>query len=267
MDHFLGTMGFGYPDWEGEFYPSGMSSARYLSHYSQHFNAVEIDSTFYGTPRRTTIRRWGSLVPPGFRFCLKTPQQITHQRGLVKADVEMSEFSKVAMGLGENLGAILLQFPPSFGGENLGVLAEFLPVLSGGIRYAVEFRHPSWFVVPEGMEEPAVAALLRQHEVAWAATDYPGVPPRIYLTSDFLYIRWIGEHGAYERHTHERADLTDRLVSWSEALAAKGEQVGMLYGFFNNDYAGFAPATCNRFKKILGLTVSDFRPPQQGRLF
>ena len=76
---YLGTMGFSYPDWAGTFYPDTLAQRNYLGHYSRFFNAVEIDSTFYGTPRLTTVKRWATSTPADFRFCPKTPRMITHE--------------------------------------------------------------------------------------------------------------------------------------------------------------------------------------------
>ena len=70
----LGTMGFGYKQWLGVFYPAGMPAKNFLSHYSTRFDAVEIDSTFYGTPRPETVLRWRQTTPDNFTFCLKRPK-------------------------------------------------------------------------------------------------------------------------------------------------------------------------------------------------
>jgi uncharacterized protein YecE (DUF72 family) len=129
-------------------------------------------------------------------------------------------------------------------------------------RYALEVRHPSWYAA-----EGELAAILKQHGVAWAATEYPGLPRRTPLTADFMYVRWIGQHGTYEHHDCERVDKSVELNAWHRHILERDEQVARLYGFFNNDYAGHAPATCNRFKEIAGLEAAALKPPQQGTLF
>jgi uncharacterized protein YecE (DUF72 family) len=102
--------------------------------------------------------------------------------------------------------------------------------------------------------------------MCWASADYIHLPQRIFVTTDFIYVRWIGRHGRYEVRDRERVDLTPRLEAWWEDIRSRLEGVSALYGFFNNDYAGFAPATCNRFKEIVGLPVRPLQPPQQERL-
>jgi uncharacterized protein YecE (DUF72 family) len=256
---FLGTMGFGYQDWKDVFYPSGMQARDFLAHYSRNFNAVEMDTTFYGTPRQAIVRQWYATAPAGFRICAKTPKIITHEMGLVGAGALMNEFIAAMRLLEDKLGAILIQLPPSFTAVQMPVLADFLKELPVDVHYAVEFRHRSWFVSD-------VADVLRAHQVAWAATDFPGLPQQVTVTSDILYVRWIGQHGSYEHHTHERVDQTPQLKGWWEYLSGYLGHVQAVYGFFNNDYAGHAVGTCNKFKTIAGLPVVQVQPPRQERL-
>jgi uncharacterized protein YecE (DUF72 family) len=110
------------------------------------------------------------------------------------------------------------------------------------VRVAIEFRHSSWFT-------PQTAELPRRRGVGWAATEYPRLPRQIHLTASFLYVRWIGRHGSYDHHNHERVDKTPELQAWLNEILAYSTQVDSIYGFFNNDYAGFAPGTCNRSRR------------------
>ena len=259
-DWYLGTMGFSYQDWVGPFYPQAMVARGFLSHYARFFNAVELDSTFYGTPRVATVKRWAAVTPRGFRFCVKTPRLITHDKGLIDAHREMGQFVDVMRGLGEKLGVILIQFPASFSGDRAPVLNEFLQELPPDVRFAVEFRHPNW-------HQPQTAEMLRDLGIAWAGTEYPKLPRGVQLTTDFVYIRWIGQHGRFQRHDRERIDVTPNMAWWQENLQSRLAGVRAVFGFFNNDYAGFAAGTCQRFKAILDMPAKDIRPPQQGRLF
>ena len=256
---YLGTMGFSYKDWNGVFYPAQLPSRDYLSFYSQIFNAVELDSTFYGTPRAEYVQRWAAVTPPNFKFCAKTPREITHDTPLVNAVGLMNAFLDTMRLLGDRLGPVLLQFPPDFASDQIDNLAVFLAQLPADVRYAIEFRHPSWHATATG-------ELLQSHSVCWASAEYIHMPQRIYVTTDFIYMRWIGRHGVYDVDDHERVDMTARLQEWWEAIQGRLDEVDAFYGFFNNDYAGFAPATCNRFKAIAGIPVHSFEPPQQPSL-
>jgi len=259
-DWFLGTMGFSYQDWAGSFYPDTLAQRNYLGYYSRFFNAVEIDSTFYGTPRLESVKRWVSSTPAEFRFCPKVPRIVTHEKGLAASHLDMAEFLAVIRELGDKLGVILVQLPPSFSSDQFEVLDNFLGELPSDLRFAVEFRHHSWHQAP-------TTAMLRKHGVCWAATEYPNLPRGVNLTVNFIYFRLIGQHGQFEHHNREQIDRSANLEWWYQHLRALTHDVHSIYGFFNNDYAGFGAGSCNRFKVLTGLTISDLRPPQQGRLF
>jgi uncharacterized protein YecE (DUF72 family) len=278
-------MGFSYADWNGVFYPKDLPPHKRLAYYSRIFNAVEIDSTFYGPPRPETVRRWAAATPPDFCFCLKAPRQFTHQAGLVGVQGDLLKFIASIQNLGEKLGALLFQFPPSFGPDRLPALLSCLEGLPRGLRCAVEIRHPAWYA-PEGPDlgEPALARALRPLGVCWAATEYPDLPRRIDPSAGFLYLRWIGQHGTFQRHDQERIDRRDQLRHWLQDLERSlavpppalpdhpREPAGhpsppLIFGFFNNDYAGFAAGTANRFKALAGLPATPFLPAQQAKLF
>lgn len=262
MNWYLGTMGFGWKEWVGPFYPAGMGSRHFLAHYSQFFDAVEVDATFYGIPRETQVAQWKQVTPPDFRLCLKTPRAITHDAPLLRGQGMMQQFVDRVRPLQPKLGPLLIQFGPDFDAFQAKNLDHFLAALPTDLRYAVEFRHASW-------DQPAVetAALLAQHHVAWASTDYLYMAKVVHRTTDFLYLRFIGRHGRFPTKDRELVDRSDDLRRWQEMLTPHLGEVTAVYGFFNNDYAGYSPATCNRFKQLLGLETTESQPPQQGRLF
>ena len=259
---YIGTMGFSYKDWSGPFYPPDLASRDFLSYYSRIFNAAEVDSTFYGTPRTEVVKRWSVITPEGFKFCAKTPRLITHDQALVSVSALMEEFLGVMRSLDEKLGAILIQFPPSFIAFHIDTLEAFLAELPVDLRFAVELRHPSWYTPWE-----RTAEMLSRYGTCWAATQYPGLPWKIYPTASFLYLRWIGQHGSFQHHTHERIDRTKDLQNWWELIRPVADSFEAVFGFTNNDYAGFAPGTANQFKRIAGLPVEEFSPPHQPALF
>jgi len=264
VNWYLGTMGFSYKDWVGPFYPADIGARDFLKYYGETFNSVEIDSTFYGTPPVGNVNRWIAVTPEGFKICCKMPKQITHDMELSGARHLLAEFVKVMRLLGDRLGVILIQFPPSFSFEKFPLLKAFLPELPADMRFAVEVRHLSWHAPSQvGQTED----LLREHRVSWAATEYEQLPKRIYRTTDFLYIRFIGKHLQFIRHDSEQSDVTPQLRWWWENIQPHVEHISDLYGYFNNDYAGFAAGTCNRFKSMFGFEVKPLIYPKQERLF
>jgi uncharacterized protein YecE (DUF72 family) len=261
MSHcYLGTIGFSYKDWLGEFYPIGTTQREYLPYYCKVFNSVELDTTFHSIPQQAKVQSWYTTSPLEFKFCIKTPRIITHELKLKGAQGLVIEFIESLSPLRGKLGPILIQLPPSYTQENYSVLDEFLEILPRSHRYAIEFRHSSWYNVK-------TTQLLNRHQVCWVTLDYPNLPKQIILTTDFLYFRWIGINGMYHHHTHEQVDKTPQLRSWVQAIDPFLEKVPMIYGFFNNDYAGFAAGTCKRFMLLAGLTTDEQNIPYQERLF
>jgi uncharacterized protein YecE (DUF72 family) len=237
-----------------------MDSRDFLAHYSRIFGAVEMDTTFYGIPRAITTQSWGAVPQEGFKFCAKTPQTVTHEMKLEGASGYMAEFIEAMRPLGDKLGVILIQMPPSFDATRQPTLEAFIKELPRDVRFAIELRHPSWY-------SSNIAEFLTDYGVCWAAIEYPKIPREIHLTADFLYVRWIGQHGSYDHHNTELVDKTEELVWWKEHIQSYLNRVQAVFGFFNNDYAGFAAGTCNRFKELAGLPATPFTPPQQGKLF
>jgi uncharacterized protein YecE (DUF72 family) len=258
----IGTMGFSYQAWNGVFYPKGMSSKDYLPYYSGIFNSVEIDSTFYGTPRKSTVEKWIRSTPPEFKISVKAPRIITHDIDLANACGYMNEFIEMMRYLESRLAVILLQFPPSFQVDQIGNLADFLNHLPKDLKFAIEVRHPSWYSA-----ESQFVDLLKQTNVCWAATEYPGLSNKIHLTLDFVYIRWIGQHGSFKFHDSERIDRTEELHGWLKRIENISWQVNAVYGYFNNDYAGFGAGSAIKFRYMIGNPVVLPQQPKQGSLF
>ncbi len=249
--HF-GTMGFGYADWQGVFYPRGIRSGDFLSYYSRYFDTVELDTTFYATPPPERVQKWAETVPDDFQFCAKTPKAITHEPAIDRRLGEMLDFLDVMRGMGAKLAAILLQFPPSYTIDQFEPLERFLKALPTGFRFAVEFRNASW-------GEQRTLDLLREHRCALVSAEYLTSPAQIYLTTDFLYIRWIGEHERFKSLNREQIDVSESLEWWKAEIekVAPSQGIARVLGFFNNDYTGYAIATCRRFMRMMGLPVRE----------
>jgi uncharacterized protein YecE (DUF72 family) len=261
MSHwFLGTIGFSYKDWVGAFYPPGTTQREYLPYYTKVFNSVELDTTFHSIPQAKVVQSWYDSTPSEFKISPKTPHEITHELCLKGAQGLMSEFLDTLYPLREKMGPVLIQLPPSFSQENFQVLSDFLEALPPSFRFAVELRHSSWF-------NDQTAQLLSQTHICWVSIDFPRIPKKIIPTTDFLYIRWIGINNKYHYHSYERLDKNEQLSWWLQNLRQVNPEIQTLYGFFNNDYTGFAAGTCKRFMRLAGLMVEEQNPPFQERLF
>jgi uncharacterized protein YecE (DUF72 family) len=258
----VGTIGFGYADWNGVFYPPHLKSADHLPYYAKHFDTLELDTTFHAAPTPQRVARWAAAVPDEFRFCVKTPKDVTHAPPPLSTRTgQMAEFLETLRGFGDKLGVVLLQFPPSFDTGEARDLEKFLRALPTDLRYALELRHRSW-------DTQRTAALLRGHSCGWVAADYFEDPREARVTTEFLYVRWIGQHGRFPTLDRERVDPTERLEWWKGQLETSAtDEVKTVWGMMNNDYSGYAVATANRVKRLVGLPVREPDDPRQGELF
>ncbi len=257
----LGTSSFTAEGWEASFYPKGTHSRDYLSYYATQFDTLEVDATFYRIPTTSTVQGWYKKTPASFLFALKTPQEITHERVLVDADDVFRQFLHATEPLGEKLGVILLQFPyfnkkafpaPA---DFLGRLKPFLEKLPSQPRFALEVRNKYWL-------GPALYDLLGKHKVALTMIDHPWMPrPKEYfakgdaLTTDFTYIRWLGDrHGIEEVTKLWDKTVIDRasdLKEWVEACRNFLKRKIRVFAFANNHYGGHAPDTLRLFEKLM----------------
>lgn len=183
---FVGTSGFAYKEWKPEFYPADLKAADMLAYYSQRFDSVEINNTFYRAPTEKLLKSWCEQTPETFRFTLKAPQKITHIRRLKDCEEELGYFLTVARALGDRLGCILFQCPPNLKRDDER-LERFLACLPGEpYRFAMEFRHASW-------SEDAVREMLRSNHVAWCVADTDDAKaPMVRTARDFVYMRLRG---------------------------------------------------------------------------
>jgi uncharacterized protein YecE (DUF72 family) len=261
----LGTSAFTAKGWDGVFYPPGLEPKDYLSHYATQFDTVEVDSTFYRIPSLGMVKNWYARTPAGFLFALKVPQEITHERVLVDAADPFSAFLQATEPLKEKRGPLLLQFPyfnrKAFpdAGAFLQRLKPFLEKLPVDPRFALEIRNKNWL-------GPALYDLLGKHHVALALIDHPWMPrPREWfakgdaLTTDFTYIRWLGDRkGIEELTTNWNETIVDRkgeLLEWVEACRAFIKRKIRVFAFANNHYAGHGPATIRLFLKLFEKNV------------
>jgi uncharacterized protein YecE (DUF72 family) len=241
---YLGTSGWSYADWEGTLYPENLPAASRLAEYAKHYATVEIDSTFYGTPRRSTVEKWREVVPEGFLFAAKFPQEITHDLNLVGADAETNAFLRTMAELGDRLGPLLLQLPPSFTVEGMSVLEDFLKGLPEGFRYAVELRHRSWL----GSDLPE---MLRERGAALTLIDYPRMPRMDGATAGISYIRWLGNRREFPSgHTHLKKDRDDDLLWWAGVVDRFLKEGKTVFAYANNHYQNHSPSTVERFLEL-----------------
>ncbi len=138
--YYLGCPGWGEKTWVGRLFPAGTKDRDFLARYAEVFNTVEGNTTFYALPAADTVARWRASVPDSFRFCFKFPKTISHDRFLTDCDAELREFLARIAPLGETIGTLFVQLPPTFGPAALPKLRAFLDALPRDYTYGVEVR-------------------------------------------------------------------------------------------------------------------------------
>ena len=255
----VGTIAFSCDDWNGVFYPPATKPAEQLAFYARHFGAVEINSTFHAVPPPARVARWAEVTPPAFRFVLKMPKAITHESTLSEALAPMRAFiDLVRGGLGEKLACVVIQYPPTLPGRAWPQVERLLAQLPTNVRYAVEFREATFY-------RDAVYDGLARLGIAIVNADLAVTPRDPIVTTDFTLVRLIGDHGKYEPENHERVDRTTELEWWRDRLTMHA-RLRRAFVMIGNDYAGFAVASADRFKRLVGQPVTS-TAERMGTLF
>ncbi len=264
--HF-GTSSWNYKDWVGPFYPLGTKAPDMLARYAQVFHSVEVDASYYGIPRPATVESWRVRSSDGFRFSMKTPATVTHERRFVNADTYFAAFLNRCRALGDKLGAILIQCPPDFAPsrENQSALFSFLETeLSPDLAFALELRDPRWYDATLFAHARANGFTLALSEGTHADL---GLAAKITdeLVRDpparHVYIRWLGEQ-ALPASDRVVLDRSGSLDVWERLIRSLQDVSSDIYAYASNDYAGHAPATLRDMLARLGAAV----PPETGEL-
>ncbi|MBI4357971.1 MAG: DUF72 domain-containing protein [Candidatus Omnitrophica bacterium] len=234
---FVGTSGWVYPDWQGIIYPKEIKSKDVFSYYAKHFHTVELNATFYHFPRASTVEKWKLAGGKDFVWAVKAWRWMTHIKRLKGVKKDAHEFLARVQPIASE-GAILFQLPPSMK-KDLKRLERFLKLLPTSFRFAIEFRHNSWF-------SQDTYELLRRFSVALVGVDAPKIERILDVrTASFVYFRFHGSSRWYV-HNYTKAELN------VFAQAARGHlKGGDLFVYFDNTAAGHAFRNALDFQSIL----------------
>jgi uncharacterized protein YecE (DUF72 family) len=245
MKAYIGTSGWQYKHWNVRFFPVDLPKKDWLPYLASKFRTVEVNTTFYHMARQTTFTKWKKEVPPGFLFTLKFYRLFTHLKKLnfEKEDLETLEtFIVNGAKLGNKLGPILIQFPPSFRKslEKLEFLFAQIRKIEKKkklkLKLACEFRHPTWF-------EDEVYDFMRKHKVAFVITNSPAWPSKVIKTADFIYMRFHGRTKLFASNYTEK-----ELREWAQTL--KDLKPKILFAYFNNDANAYAADNARYLAKL-----------------
>lgn len=240
MSIHIGTSGWSYNHWEGVLYPPGAPLRARLDYYIQHFQTVEVNSTFYRWPRESTFQGWRERVPRGFLLTVKAARGLTHGARLLAPERWIERMSVGLGRLGDRRGVLLVQLPPAQEYDHAR-LAYFLDRIPEWIKVAIEFRHPSW-----NREE--VFVLLERYSAAYCVMSGANLPCILRVTAPFAYLRL---HGPAD-YLYGGSYSDDDLRWWAERIR-EWEQAGHdVFVYFNNDIDGHAVRNAAMLKQILG---------------
>jgi uncharacterized protein YecE (DUF72 family) len=270
---YVGTSGWSYPKGEGtwteHFYPTGKVNE--LEYYSQFFNTVEINSSFYRPPNLGYVYNWVKRVPEDFLFTVKLWQKFTHPKMYQEATGEVAAISQEDVDLFKRsleplarygkLGALLAQFPPSFKNDGFGQqMIEAVIRTFNEYRLAVELRHRSW------SDDDNTARFLMESNVAWVKIDEPkfqsSIAAEVPVTSDMAYFRFHGRNKEMwwkgDSETRYKYLYSDEEINeLTEKVKVAAGQTNLTFALFNNHWQGYAPRNAVDMMKVLKLPFTE----------
>ncbi len=225
----IGTSGWIYPHWRGDYYPQDLPQKDWFGHYARDFDTVEINNTFYRLPEAKTFVHWGEVAPKGFLYTFKANRYITHLKRLKEPEASLEKFLDRIGGAGPALGPLLYQLPPRFPADSQR-LENFLKALPRGLIHVFEFRDASW-------HSDEIRTLLQRYGIAFCIHDHgqSGGSPE-WVTSGAVYLRF---HGSSE--ASYSGSYSDRFLSGQAGKIAGWLSAGKkVFVYFNNDIGGHA---------------------------
>ena len=211
----IGGSKWGIREWVGNVYPKGTKPTDYLYHYSRYFNSIELNASGYGLRMLDSLEKWTQQVPAGFTFSPKFPRTVSHYRKLTGPGLSSAhDFLRRVSDFGSHLGCPFLQMNASFDPTHMDALIDFVEETSSLGHYAIELRHPAWFIDVHS----EVKSLLREHGISWVITDTPGRRDVVHCTrtSDILFVRFAAS-------LNMEIDQS-RLTAWADRVATMSSQ-------------------------------------------
>lgn len=245
----LGTVGWNYSDWQGSFYPDLLSPSDYLSFYSRQFESVEIPETFFGLPTPQKMLNWYQQTPAHFLFSLKMPRQISHEQRFKNSQKSFLQLSEKVLLLKEKLGVVIIQMPSSFQQKNVADLIKLLEKeYTNAFKIAVEFSSPIW-------KKTEAPAFFKAKNISIVQSDQhtledPG--------GNFLYFRWKGQQ-KFQTFNVEQRYCGEELKIWKLRFSQLSPRIRTIYGYFSNNYSGYAPGSCKFFSSLLCSETGERR--------
>jgi len=244
MITYFGCSGWYYREWKDLFYPNGLHQKDYFSYYANHFNSVELNSTFYHFPAQESVQAWYKQAPKNFKYSIKANREITHIKRFKAVRPSLDRLYGLSDILAEKTGCFLFQFPRSFSFNN----ERFVRILSQinlVYKNVIEFRHPSWW-------QTHVTDTFTKSKVILCSVMEFHLPQVLMSTNKCAYMRFHGEliySGSYTK---------EELSKWKEIV--KSSSVQECWAYFNNTMHGHAVQNTFEFASLFqndSLTRKD----------
>lgn len=210
---YVGCTGWSMKEWAGNAYPEKSKPKEYLKYYGEQFNTIELNTTHYRIPDRSTIAKWYEETPSDFRFCPKLPQSISHSRNLGLDGSLIPSFCEAVQGLEDKLGCCFMQLPPYFGVERFDTLAQFAKAFPKHIPLAIEVRHENWFNNDKHLN--ILLGLLVDYGLSIVITDVAGRRDVLHMaiTNTICMIRFVG-NGLHSTDYRRADQWVEKLKQW-----------------------------------------------------
>ena len=238
----VGCSGWVYKHWRGLFYPEGLPQRLWFQRYAEEFDTVEINASFYRVPVESTFDGWRDKAPPGFRYAVKVNRFVTHMKKLVGCDDEIDRFILLARRLGDSLGPLLHQLPPSLH-KDLPRLERFIARLPADLKHVVEFRHNSWYAKD-------VLALLDSQGIGFVCHDLKSPHSPRWVSGRAAYVRFHGSGGRYSGRYSDEA-----LLDWTDWIVEQAREGRDVWCYFNNDIHGDAIHDARTLRSMTGQAL------------
>jgi len=235
----IGCSGFSYKEWKEEFYPKGLAQKNWFAYYTEHFNTLELNVTFYRFPTLATLQGWYSKAPEGFTFSAKVPRSITHYKRFVGTEKLMEDFYAVLKeGLGEKLSCVLLQLPPNFSYSEER-LASLVAHIDPAFKNVIEFRHESWW-------RDDVKGEFTKHKISFCGVTFPKIAfDDAEINTPVCYYRFHGVPKLFY------SEYDKKFIKKIHRQIAKNKEVKEAFIYFNNTASLAALHNAKYFQQLL----------------
>ena len=234
----IGTSGWHYKHWRGPFYPEKLALSKMLDYYTQHFDTVELNNTFYRLPPESGVEVWRESTPNGFCFAAKGSRFLTHMKKLKDPATGIGRFFERVDQLGKKLGPVVFQLPPWWEVDS-DRLEGFLEALPPRHLYAFELRNPTW-------HSPEIFRILKRHNAAFCIFEIAGFHSSCEITANFTYVRLHGPGSAYQG-----SYPPETLRKWADRIRDWQKDLRVIYVYFDNDQAAYAVENARDLKQLL----------------